>query len=391
MKKKNLIIIVSTLLILLLTGCEEENLITINESAEENIQEKEPTIDTLKPGFFAYYDDKLYYWKLNDSSRSDTGINASFNDNIDSENSLVEISNDGNEKTIYKAVGSKDIVILNNKIYTSKSRDEYENSRIIYSLNLDGKEYHEIGEGFCKYILGNDIIGYTKIYGGNIFKIDTRNDSYTILKENVELIDVINGNIFYGVIGDGKYDIGVINGSDDKIIASISKNDFMNSVVTQIRAEFMEFNNERYYFYVGFRDGSANILQEVISVSVNDEFNDLIKEIAKTDLDSFNVSLGLKLNYSKQTISYQEEKDSKEITIVSLEKLASDYDIIKDDEHIISIYGGNKINDNIYFILDYGMHEANNDIGWRYSYKRVKTIYFKYDTISQELSKIYEF
>ena len=44
-----------------------------------------------------------------------------------------------------------------------------------------------------------------------------------------------------------------------------------------------------------------------------------------------------------------------------------------------------------YIVIDNGIHYPAGDIGWRYSYRRIKTVAFKYDLGSGKVEKIYEF
>ena len=62
-----------------------------------------------------------------------------------------------------------------------------------------------------------------------------------------------------------------------------------------------------------------------------------------------------------------------------------------DDEHIVEFYGGSIIDDEIYAIFDYDEHDASGDIGWRYAYKRLKTVCFKYNIKTGKFTTIYEF
>lgn len=72
------------------------------------------------------------------------------------------------------------------------------------------------------------------------------------------------------------------------------------------------------------------------------------------------------------------------------EKVKSEFGFKYDDENIISVYSADLIGDELYIIMDNGVHNVAEDIGWRYSYKRTKTVAFKYNLKTAEIEQIYE-
>ena len=67
------------------------------------------------------------------------------------------------------------------------------------------------------------------------------------------------------------------------------------------------------------------------------------------------------------------------------------FEFISDDEHTINLAESAIIGNEIYVTLDYGVHYSQEDMGWRYAYKRQKTVCFKYNTDTKEITELYKF
>ncbi len=368
---------------LLLFGCGKETKEKDKKTTENNIKSSEI-------GTFISYGDNLYYWKLNKDSRSDEATLSEPKDLLEATNELVKVDNKGKESVVLKDKGSEELVISNDKIYTSYSNDEYENDRTIYLVDLDGQNKKEIGKGFMSSIVDNKYIyGNTEQFSSDIFMIDTESGEYEIIKEKAQVIGDNKGIVYYAdVSSNSSLTIGTIENNEDKgNFISINDSDFKGDP-TVISLEKIVLNENNIEIYAGYRDGSANLIQELIKFTYDYEGKNLKKEEiadgdSRYDLTNDTVYLG------PTDIFYQ--VNNKEEKLISLKDLESKYELKNNEETAIRIYKGNIVNDNVYFILDYSLHDSASDIGWRYAYKREKTLYFRYDIKNKKLTKMLEF
>ena len=57
---------------------------------------------------------------------------------------------------------------------------------------------------------------------------------------------------------------------------------------------------------------------------------------------------------------------------LSIKEINEKFEFTSDDEHTINLAESAIIGNEIYVTLDYGVHYSQEDIGWRYAYKRQK-------------------
>lgn len=359
-------------------------------------------------GNFVKYKDNIYYWKLTANSRKQTGIYAQFYNVLNVKNDLVKIDENGKEEIVITEKGSGDIFIVNDKIFLSNVTDEYQIEKQIYSIDLNGENKKEYTKGEMKYIVGDYIYCQTNL-NGDIFAINTKNDEVKELKEKANIIGCIDETIYYAEVYNskvGKLNIGTINvEKDNGIIATFSSDEFEEYETTigpQIEVLQVEKEKENVNIHVVYRAGTANIIQEVCTVIINENGKEDVKIEKNTSLDVVTVesqeSTGDVYTTIEQVngeyinnIMYIDTDAKTSEKIIDEKQLYKEFDLKEDDEHIITLYAGDVVDNNVYVILDYSEHYAKEDIGWRYAYKRIKTICFKYDIKTEEISIVYEF
>lgn len=408
------IITILSIILIVLSGCnikkdtkEEENnedVETVNNTDETQVSNNEENESIAKNGYFVEYKGDTYFWKISSNSRETSGLYANYEEISGVKNSLVKLDTDGNEQTVLTDNGSGEIFIINDKIFLSYTNDNYGNSRTIYSVDLDGsnkKIYQQEGE--MKYIVGNYLICETS--DDKIFRINAENDEIENLVSNANTIGLIDDTIYYAKNDSyktGKLEIGSITDkTDNGIIATFSKSNF-SYPCDGYPIEAVDFfeDNGKIVAYIGYRAGSASLLQEakkfemdkdgknskVIGTISDDELIDEEKSTDEVYLKSVEENGSYKNN-----LMYVDQSTKERKIAMTQEELVSNLNITLDDEHMMNLYASNIVDDDLYVVLDNGIHNSAEDIGWRYSYKRTDTIYFKYNIKTNEVTKLYSF
>ena len=152
--------------------------------------------------------------------------------------------------------------------------------------------------------------------------------------------------------------------------------------------------------YIDFRDGSANLINGIVKVTMDQNLNNA--QVLEADRDDLTTVMDTATNGifvgtdeengSYETYLMQVDNETGEIEkILKRDSIYEKYNLTNDTEHTLSLYNATKIDNEIYMIWDYRVHSPENDIGWRYAYTREKTIYLKYNTETKEITTIYEF
>lgn len=385
--------------ILFLSGCDK-NVVSKNDNQnkeESNISSTDnktnSSIISSKVGNFVKYDNYIYFWKLNSNSRNNTELFGNWNTDIpvnNLENELVKMDINGNQEVVYKASGMGKIVVANNRIYTMSLKD---NDCYIYSISLDGKDVKELGKGVINYF-DNDMIVGTINSNKNIgiYIIDTKNGTYKIEKENAELLAEKSGVIYYGILKDNKINIGSIeNGTDNGTIATLDSMIFKAIDKFILQVEVMNVSNNLEIYY-GYRAGSSGMLQELAKATMNLDGSNFKTELLKEG--NYEQIINNYLNESKVYILNDNIKytlNGKETSIITIAQFAKENGLNISDESILVVNGSDVYNDVAYAIIDYGVHNPEEDIGWRYAYNRINTIVVKIDLQTNKITTIYKY
>ena len=368
-------------------------------------------------GYIVEYKDNKYYWKLTKDSRNESGIYANYTFNEDNENELIKINKDGKEEVILKDNSISNLAIANEKIYYSTD-DE------ICSVDLDGENKTVYSKGEIKCVIGNDVICGDD---NDIFMI-TEDGKEEILAEKVKFIGNTDEYIYYTtkVTTKKSLDLGIIyNGKDKGIVQSLSTSEYeynyndLPSTITSLQ----NYKGKIYISY-GYIDGTAGLIQESLLGMMDEDgsnYEMIAKGLMSEDFYIYEDDGEILLVYEEGKAVNTESKELVEVNtklpctselvykdidgkiwfideltgnrkeIISETDLSEDYDFEINDEYMSTVYNYSIVNDDVYLIIDNGVHDPDNDIGWRYSYKREKTIVFKYNLDTKKLEKVYEF
>ena len=414
MKKKTLCALVfitmAVGILLALTGCGKSDQSQTNNDKQNQDAVEQESSQTVQAegesGSVVKYKGNTYYWKLTDDSRSKTAVFANYKYIENNSNELVKVDENGNEGVLLKDKGSGDIFIVNDRIFLSSVTDEYGLNRNIYSVDLNGEDKKEYSQGDMKYIIGDYIICQMENNKG-IFRINTKTDQIENLRTNAKILNCIDEVIYYEEdynSDDKELKIGSITDNNDNgIIAKILSSDFKQyngRSIIEVTELWKE--NDRINMYVGYRDGTANLLQELLLFKMDKDGKNMEKEdVTDTELISTEdeqLHEGVYIRTIKQDnnkyakkLVYIDESTKERKDIISQEELNSKFNFKDDDEHMISLYTSSIVGDDIYVMLDYSEHYSAEDMGWRYAYKRLKTVFFKYNIKTNDITTIYEF
>lgn len=404
------IIAILSIILVALTGCKGEENKQVDNTTDNNVKNEINTTDNnnsssiAKKGYFVEYKGNTYFWKISSNSRQQSALFANYYDVSGTKNSLVKIDKNGEEQNVFTDNGSGELFITNDKIFFSSADDDYSNSRYIYSVDLSGNNKKSYQVGIMKYIVNNYLICQTQ-NDGNIFRINTQNDEIEELISNANIIGLVDNTIYYAKADSsktGKLEIGsVTDKTDNGIIATISKKEFQE-FYEGAPIEVVDFfeDNQKIKAYIGFRAGTGNFLQDVIELKMdkdgkNQSINKSNSDETLLDEEHSYDEVYLKAieenGKYKSNLMYVDSKTKERKIAMTEDEMVSKLGLVSDDEHMISLYVGNVIDDDLYVVLDNGVHNSSEDIGWRYSYKRNKTICFKFNTKSNEITEIYRF
>ncbi len=404
--KSILILSIVSILLIMLTGCgttkekneeEKSNNTGNNEQSNEAKQDEEVTTNVAE---FVKYKDATYFWKLSANSRENTGLFAQYLTNQNTKNELIKLDSSGNQTTVLTEKAFGNICISNDKIFMQGTESESGFYNKIYSTDMNGENKKEYQKGeIVKSIKGYVICQNNQ--DENIFAINTKTDEIVNLKEKANVIDVIDNVIYYSDDTESNtLKIGTIkDNKDNGTIATFLRKDLFKESTDQ-PMEIVEFGEEngKIKFYIGYRDGTAHMLQDEYCFTMNKDGSNLQKESVQ-NLENENgqklegVYINSKYENGKivNDLVYVDESTKERKTILTQKEINEKFEFTSDDEHTINLAESAIIGNEIYITLDYGAHYSQEDIGWRYAYKRQKTVCFKYNTDTKEITELYKF
>jgi len=418
-KKKLLsITLIITMLIsslFILAGCgeakDEDNKKSSNKNSRENTKqeknenEEENVKEVGTSGYFVKYKDNIYYWKMNPNSRVDSALYGNLYDTVSEKNELIKVDKNGKEEKLLEDNGNGKIFVANDKIFINYATKDYNQGKKIYSVDLNGENKEEYATGEMKYLVDDYIYCEDELSNGKIFSLNTKTGEIKNLVQGYNIVGCIDDTIFYEEQGAmKKIDIGSISDNKDNGVITT----FDASIFEMYDSQMLETTNiwkenGKVNIYVGYRDGSAALIQEICKITMDIDGNNAEQNIdneASYNSTEENKEYGAVFMKYKQgatpdeytyKLAYNDAETGKLNEVVDLDKISSEYKFTDDDEHIVEFYGGSIIDDEIYAIFDYDEHDASGDIGWRYAYKRLKTVCFKYNIKTGKFTTIYEF
>lgn len=409
MKSKKMFIVGILMIVLIfLTGCQNSE----NEESKSKVKEEpstgttanntvNTTADEIKNeakssnvGTFVEYDGDVYFWKLDSESRESSALFANYGENVQYKNNLIKRSSDGKETTIVNESGAGKLCIADKNIYYESRAS---NTTKICSVDLQGKGKKEYIDGYLKYIVDDYIYVQSPT---DIAIINKKDGQYKTVVKNATLIGVADSNVYYYTYPNdlSSINIGFMNnGNDNGIVASFNKSEYSEAVsYYEPNVSFIEYKyeNGKVKVYVGDVQGTGHFVQEGWSIEMDADGKNVTKHMTTTEdaaADSLLGTTELSVDYKDKGLVYTDKNTGKETTIMTNEKVKSEFGFKIDDENTVKVYSADVIGDELYVTIDNGAHNSAEDMGWRYSYKRTKTVAFKYNLKTAETEKIYEF
>lgn len=394
MRRKKLFFVGILLFIMvLLAGCGTKTEEKIEKDVND-IPEEDTAVSNV--GNFVEHHGNLYYWKLTPSCRDGAALFAKYSPIKGSKVELTRLEPDGNEFSILNTAGSGNIYIANNTIFY-QSTEEGESK--VYSVDLEGNNKKSYVNGEIKYADGNYMYIQSK---ADIIAINIQNGDTVSTVENAELIGIADSHAYY-ISGDSSKAISVgyiYEGECKSNIATFSTNEYKGDFGSDLNITFYGFSyeNNKVIIKVGNVQGTGHFVQEGWIIEMDADGQNVAKKEDDSQTEEASTMLGvteLPVSYSTEKgLVYRNPDNGSENIIIDNDKLKSEFGFktYKDDEEsYVEVYSADKVGDKLYIVIDNGTHYAAGDIGWRYSYKRVKTSAFKYDLGSGEIEKLYEF
>lgn len=372
--KSILILSIVSILLIMLTGC--------GTTKEKNEEEKS---------------NNTSFWKLSANSRENTGLFAKYSTNQNTKNELIKLDSSGNQTTVLTEKALGNICISNDKIFMQGTESKSGSYNKIYSTDMNGENKKEYQKGE----IIKSIKGYVICQNENIFAINTKTDEIVNLKEKANVIDVIDNVIYYSDDTESNtLKIGTIkDNKDNGTIATFLRKDLFKESTDQ-PMEIVEFGEDdgKIKCYIGYRDGTAHMLQDEYCVTMNKDGSNLQKEsVQNLENENDQKLKGVYINSKSvngkivNDLVYVDESTKERKTILTQKEINEKFEFTSDDEHTINLAESAIIGNEIYVTLDYGVHYSQEDIGWRYAYKRQKTVCFKYNTDTKEITELYKF
>ena len=404
--KSILILSIVSILLIMLTGCgttkekneeKKSNNTSNNEQSNEAKQDEEVTTNVAE---FVKYKDATYFLKLSANSRENTGLFAQYSTNQNTKNELIKLDSSGNQTTVLTEKAFGNICISNDKIFMQGTESESGSYNKIYSTDMNGENKKEYQKGeIVKSIKGYVICQNNQ--DENIFAINTKTDEIVNLKEKANVIDVIDNVIYYSDDTESNtLKIGTIkDNKDNGTIATFLRKDLFKESTDQ-PMEIVEFgeDNGKIKCYIGYRDGTAHLLQDEYCFTMNKDGSNLQKEsVQNLENENDQKLKGVYINSKSvngkivNDLVYVDESTKERKTILTQKEINEKFEFTSDDEHTINLAESAIIGNEIYVTLDYGVHYSQEDMGWRYAYKRQKTVCFKYNTDTKEITELYKF
>lgn len=395
MKTKKLLVAgIMLLVMILLAGCGTETKEEDNKKENEPGGEKTSSYSNL--GNYAEYKGNTYYWKLNPACRDGAALFAKYGPVIGAKVDLTKQDSDGKETTLLTDTGNGKIYVVNDTIFFQLN----ENGRYkVYSVDLEGKNKKSYVNGEIKYAYGDYLYVQDQ---ANIIALNTQNGVAELTIEKADLIGMAGKNAYY-ISGDAgkEISVGYINGSVNNInIATFSTSEYKETdkANANITLYGYSYENNKVNIKVGDVQGTGHFIQEGWVIEMDADGQNVTKKEDSTQNSGATTLLEvteLPVSYSTEKgLVYKDPDNGSEKTIIDNEKIKSEFGfkVYKDDEEAyVEVYSADKIGDKLYIVIDNGTHYPAGDIGWRYSYKRIKTAAFKYDLGSGEIEKLYEF
>ncbi|MBQ3665649.1 MAG: hypothetical protein II919_06050 [Lachnospiraceae bacterium] len=417
---------------------------TINEGEKQVISD-----DVINNGGTVIAcDGKTYYWKYNEESFNGEALYQHYAPQKDAKNELVCVSEDGSEEVLYTGNAGGALYIMGDRLYFLKNtynENGYSyTDELVYMKFVKGKwnsnDIHRVGNGEIKAV---DTKRSMIIFDGDLgdgktclYAID-QNDESTFIGYAVSFVAYEDGMIYY-------QDNSAIQNEDDARNGSVAlyQSDLEGDSVLLAKTEpdLYEFASggkcviecaqvvdDMIYFSYGRYDGSAYLFQggNIARVSKNGTDYEVVTSIGENNqfyvysdqkgeklifqkLYNKNLVMDLNTGEEKETskpagavgkafAAYSDDSNETKYYLYQeadgkVSELFSDIDYKSENpEEAVSFKDVECVGEYVYYRIDYGMHNQENDVGWRYSYDREKTEVYRKNLETDETELLYEY
>ncbi len=377
-----------------------------------------------------------YYREYKKDNFEETGLGHSYSFIENSVKKMVRLNEYGEKEELFEDKGAAEIFILGERMYL-KEYDMTADYGELYSVSFFGKDKKNYQKGKFEYVdeKNKKIIYSTE---ENTVVIDNLDEVELIIPHSKFIFyDQENTTIYFQdrVLSDDKIQINSINidGSNKKELTSIFSH--LDIVNTQIKGEYVYISYGSFEGTMRCYNGSIARMKkdgkdfEVLIETTNEDFIVIEKDgkdyliFDNSSMDSVSETYSCSMDLSnKETVKtndfaprrlnipFVEYKDSealssdKEYTITASVYTAPkgnkqlliddhDFEAIKTtlynrDESYRDIVDIEYVDDLVYFSIEEGIRDEKNDVGWRYSYKRVKTNVYQKNLKTSQIKMI---
>ncbi len=432
---------------------QEENIKNSEkEKKKEKEKQQEKTLGavTNNGGTVLKCGTSVYYWKYNSDSFEKNALFQNYQPTQNAENELICENDDGAMEVLYKGNAKGELFIVGNRLYFLQN--EFKDGKYAYSQELVYMEYHNgvwdkdtihsVGKGKIETV---DLQKNLLIFSGQpqteqegLYVIDNNTGKCTFITGNSSFVTYEDGIIYY-------QDHEITGWSEEAIMGAValcrSDLDGNTALVTKTESDLYEYKSggacviecaqivdDWIYFSYGHYDGSSVSFQggNIVRVKKAGGQPELVATISceKSDFYLFRENGVDKLlyakNYSQNTVLDLNSKSEQDVDQPmgalgeafpeynsttnetkyyyygnpdgKVAELFSKSDYASGDlEESVDFVDMECIDNMFYYRVDYGRHNAENDMGWRYSYDRIKTEVYRKNLTTGETVLMYSY
>lgn len=366
-----------------------------------------------------------YYWKYNSASYEQDGIHGNYGVALGSVNNLIRVSEDGLETVLYAGSGFGELYMYHNQLFFQCITDnKYEYH--IFCLNLTDRSVTDYGtKEICAL---DDVRGKLIVANESAMTIIGLSDDSRFELPNATYLNLDHGILYYQDTSNSNTDAAkegevilcsiFTDGTNQKTLAKTPSGIYDWSQHIPCTITCTQIHENFIYFAYGFYAGSADYYQggglarvsidgndfSIISTSASDVFYIADQEAnaklyyysiwinlstgehgvvessptsCETDGIAEQMPIGKPFKANDGFFYWHAPEDGHLELLASAEEISSLEPTRDNEESLITIRDVSAVGNQLYFTLDYGVHTPENDIGWRYSYRRQTSVFYR--------------
>ncbi len=401
----------------------EDGKIVSADGTNISINEKSDSKSLVKSfGNVIQIGNNIYYWKYNANSFRNSAINQNYTPIGGAVNHLVCRDMSGKEKVILEIDGTGEIAASKERIFFNKVNGDYALDYELFSCKYDGSDVKSHGKG--QVIASSEDGNYIIAKNDYAIVVYTGTGNLKTKINDARLIIMSEDRIFYqeyiesSEARNGKTILNSVNfdGTDKKNIYTTETGLYGDGMViaSSTSAIYSPYIQGDYIYYsYGSIAGTGQMFQggKIVKAKLDGTGGSTVKEVSNSYFivdKSGNVSeapyeykyqftphgsefwsiidgiIGY-YDYSSDSVKNVVEKDDYYSTTQSQLDYYEEDGVVLEEEYI------EKTGDKIFYSMKKGHHNSANDMGWRYSYDRVKSYLFEKDLKTGKTTLIYEY